>query len=76
MRKICFHFKTSFVNHQLRSAAILWSGGMLLHIGAEDEHVESGSWLGESPDIHLCPLVSGCHGGTPDSPGGAEEAQS
>ena len=76
MRKIYFYFKTSFANHQLRSAVILRSGGVLLHIGAEDEHVEGGSWLGESLDIHLCPLVSGCHGGTPDSSGGAEEAQS
>ena len=64
------------MNRQLRFAVVLWSGGMLRHTGAEDQHVEGDSWLGESLDIHLCPLVSGCHGGAPDSSGGAEETQS
>ena len=63
------------MNQQLRSAVILWSGGLLLHSGAEDQHVEGGSWLGESLDIHLCPLVSGGDGGAPDSSGGAQETQ-
>ena len=58
---------------QLRSAAVLRSSGVLLHRGAEDQHVEGGSWLGESTDIRLCPLVSRGHGGPPDSSSRAEK---
>ena len=74
--RVPFLFRESFVTPQLRSAAVLRSSGLLLHRGAEDQHVEGGSWLGQSTDIHLCPLVSRGHGGAADSPGGAEETQS
>ena len=58
-----------------RLAALLRSGHLLLHPGAEDRHVEGGSWLGRSLDIHLCPLVSLGDGGSPNSSSGAQETQ-
>ena len=58
-----------------RLASVLRSGDMLLHTDAEDQHVEGGAWLGGSPDIRICAVVSLGDGGPPDSSSGAEETE-
>ena len=70
----CSHV-TFCVNLSDRFVDILRGGDLLLHPGAEDEHVEGGAGLGQPPHIHLCPLVPGGHGGAPDSSRRAEETQ-
>ena len=46
------------VDPRPRPAAILRSGGLLLHRGAEDQHVEGGAGLGQPPHLHLRPLAA------------------
>ena len=70
----CSHV-TFCVNLSDRFVDILRGGDLLLHPGAEDEHVEGGARLGESLDIHLRAVVPGGDGGTSDSSSGAEETE-
>ena len=52
--------------------AVLRGGGVLLHRGAEDQHVEGGAGLGEPPHLHLRALAAGRDGGAADRAGGAQ----
>ena len=60
----------------VRSVVVLSSGHLLLYLAPEDQYVEGGAWLGESPDLCVRVVVSLGYGGAPDSPGGAKKTQS